>query len=122
MKKFQLIKGSVAQSSYWLPARPVLLVHHLKTLVCSHCSMQLLEYLPSPVDIDHIVGKIQNQRRKTRKLLPEEPILRLAFKICRPIHMLVKLTYCRVYFRYIKGGFYTYNSTRKEKRYVDVCY
>lgn len=78
----------------------------------------VVEYLPSPVDIDHIVGKNpKTKEEETRKLLPEEPFCALAFKIQTDPHV-GKLTYCRVYSGTLKAGSYTYNSTRKEKERV----
>ncbi len=78
----------------------------------------VVEYLPSPVDIDHIEGTHpKTQAEEVRKLLPSEPFCGLAFKIQTDPHV-GKLTYCRVYSGTLKAGSYSYNSTRREKERV----
>lgn len=78
----------------------------------------VVEYLPSPVDIDHIVGTHPKTGEEVqRKLLPEESFSGLAFKIQTDPHV-GKLTYCRVYSGVLSAGSYTFNSTRKEKERV----
>lgn len=78
----------------------------------------VVEYLPSPVDIDYIVGTHPKTGEEVqRKLLPEESFSGLAFKIQTDPHV-GKLTYCRVYSGVLSAGSYTFNSTRKEKERV----
>jgi elongation factor G len=78
----------------------------------------VVEYLPSPVDIDHIEGtNPKTQETEVRKLLPSEPFCALAFKIQTDPHV-GKLTYCRVYSGTLKAGSYTYNTTKREKERV----
>lgn len=78
----------------------------------------VVEYLPSPVDIDHIEGtNPKTQETEVRKLLPSDPFCALAFKIQTDPHV-GKLTYCRVYSGTLKAGSYTYNTTKREKERV----
>lgn len=78
----------------------------------------VVEYLPSPVDIDHIEGtNPKTQETEIRKQLPSEPFCALAFKIQTDPHV-GKLTYCRVYSGTLKAGSYTYNTTKREKERV----
>ncbi len=78
----------------------------------------VVEYLPSPVDVDHITGENPKTKEEvTRALRPEEKMSGLAFKIQTDPHV-GKLTYTRVYSGVIKAGSYIYNSVRGEKERV----
>jgi len=78
----------------------------------------VIEYLPSPMDIDHIEGTRPNSEEKVvRKLVPEEKFSGLAFKIQTDPHV-GKLTYFRVYSGVLKAGSYVYNSSKEEKERV----
>ncbi len=78
----------------------------------------VIEYLPSPVDIDHIAGtNPKTGEEEVRKLVPEEAFSALAFKIQTDPHV-GKLTYCRVYSGVLQAGSYAYNSTRDNKERV----
>lgn len=75
----------------------------------------VVDYLPSPFDLDHVTGlNPVSGGEETRKLIPEESLSGLAFKIQNDPHV-GKLTYYRVYSGKITAGSYIYNST-KEKR------
>ncbi|MBP7768280.1 elongation factor G [Candidatus Woesebacteria bacterium] len=78
----------------------------------------VVEYLPSPVDIDHITGiNPKTDAEEVRKLVPEEKLSILSFKIQTDPHV-GKLTYCRVYSGVLSAGTYVYNSTRDVKERV----
>lgn len=78
----------------------------------------IVEYLPSPVDIAEIKGiNPKTKEEETRKLIPEEKMSALAFKIQTDPHV-GKLTYTRIYSGIIKSGSYIYNSTRNKKERV----
>lgn len=78
----------------------------------------VVEYLPSPVDIDHIKGTHpKTDEEIERKLVPEEKLSILAFKIQTDPHV-GKLTYCRIYSGVLNAGSYIYNSTRDVKERV----
>ena len=78
----------------------------------------VVEYLPSPVDISEITGKNpKTEEEETRKLIPEEKMSALSFKIQTDPHV-GKLTYTRIYSGVIKAGSYIYNSTRTRKERV----
>jgi len=79
----------------------------------------VVEYLPSPTDIDHIEGHVPgNEEEKVqRRLVPEEKFCGLAFKIQTDPHV-GKLTYFRVYSGSIKAGSYVYNSSKDIKERV----
>jgi elongation factor G len=78
----------------------------------------VVEYLPSPQDVDNIKGiDPKTQEEAERKLVPEEPFAALAFKVQTDPHV-GRLTYARVYSGTLKSGSYTYNSTKGEKERV----
>lgn len=78
----------------------------------------VVEYLPSPLDIDHIEGTHpKTKEEEVRQLLPSEPFSGLAFKIQTDPHV-GKLTYVRVYSGKLQSGSYTYNSTKNVRERV----
>ena len=78
----------------------------------------IVEYLPSPTDIDEIKGtKPQTDEEIIRHLVPEEPFSGLAFKIQTDPHV-GRITYVRIYSGKLQSGSYTYNSTRGAKERV----
>lgn len=79
----------------------------------------VVEYLPSPSDIDHIQGHVPGKEEEIveRRLVPDEKFCGLAFKIQTDPHV-GKLTYFRVYSGSIKAGSYVYNSSKDVKERV----
>jgi elongation factor G len=78
----------------------------------------IVEYLPSPVDIQEIKGiNPKTNEEESRKLTPEEPFSGLAFKIQVDPHV-GKLTYVRVYSGKLEAGTYTLNATKRSKERI----
>ncbi len=78
----------------------------------------IVEYLPSPVDVEHITGiNPRTKEEETRKLVPTDKLALLAFKIQTDPHV-GKLTYCRVYSGTLDSGTYIYNSTRDRQERI----
>lgn len=78
----------------------------------------IIEYLPSPLDIDQIKGKNpETGEEETRRLVPEEKFAALAFKIQTDPHV-GTLTYARVYSGVLESGSYVYNASTDEKERV----
>lgn len=77
----------------------------------------IVEYLPSPVDMDHVKGiDPATGQETTRKTINEEPLSGLAFKIQTDPHV-GRLTYFRIYSGSLKAGQNVYNSSKgKEER------
>jgi elongation factor G len=77
----------------------------------------IVEYLPSPVDIDHVKGvNPKTGQEVSRKTVNEEPFAGLAFKIQTDPHV-GRITYVRIYSGTLKPGQVLYNSTKdKEER------
>ncbi|MDO8488324.1 MAG: elongation factor G [bacterium] len=77
----------------------------------------VIEYLPSPVDIDHVKGiNPKTGEEVERKTINEEPFCSLAFKIQTDPHV-GRLTYVRIYSGKLTAGQSLYNATKdKEER------
>jgi elongation factor G len=80
-------------------------------------------YLPSPLDIDAIVGSDMNDKEKemSRKPSNDEPFSALAFKIMTDPH-LGKLTFIRVYSGVLETGSTILNSTKDRKERIGKIY
>ena len=75
----------------------------------------VIEYLPSPVDIKEMKGiNPKTQEEEVRRLVPEEKLSALAFKIQTDPHV-GRITYIRMYSGVMKSGSYILNSTRGDK-------
>ncbi|MEK7580735.1 MAG: elongation factor G [Patescibacteria group bacterium] len=78
----------------------------------------VVEYLPSPVDIESIEGtNPKTEEKTTRKLVPEEPFCGLAFKVQIDPHV-GKLTYVRVYSGILKSGTSVLNTTKHDRERI----
>ena len=80
-------------------------------------------YLPSPLDIDAIVGMDMNDKEKEMKRYPknDEPFSALAFKIMTDPH-LGKLTFIRVYSGVLETGSTILNSNKDRKERIGKIY
>jgi elongation factor G len=80
-------------------------------------------YLPSPLDVDAIVGTEMNDTEKELKRFPknDEPFAALAFKIMTDPH-LGKLTFIRVYSGVLETGSTILNSTKDRKERIGKIY
>jgi len=78
----------------------------------------VIEYLPSPVDIDHVKGtNPRNGEEATRRTINEEPFTGLAFKIQADPHV-GRLTYVRIYSGSLKAGASIYNASKEKEERV----
>ncbi len=72
----------------------------------------VIDYLPSPVDLGEVKGiNSKTEQEEVRKLVPEEKLTGLAFKIQIDPHV-GKITYFRVYSGKVEAGSYIYNATK----------
>ena len=78
----------------------------------------MVEYLPSPLDVDHIEG-VNPETGETEKRAPSEdaPFAGLAFKIMTD-PFVGRLAFFRVYSGKLVAGSYVYNSNKGEKERV----
>jgi len=79
----------------------------------------VLDYLPSPLDIPFISGiNPKTSEIQTRKPLPSEPALALAYKIVSDAFV-EKLSFIRVYSGTIEAGKYVYNVNKDVKERIN---
>jgi len=78
----------------------------------------VVDYLPSPVDLDQVKGiNPKTQAEEVRKLVPEESFAGLAFKIQNDPHV-GKIAYFRVYSGKLTAGSYVYNANKDVKERI----
>jgi len=113
------IKTALRKAVIELKVNPVLCGSAYKNKGVQKLLDAVCEYLPSPVDVDHVVGfDMDNEDKKiVRKTDDEEPFCGLAFKIVAD-PFVGKLAYVRVYSGKLQAGSYVYNSTKGKRERV----
>ena len=113
------IKHALRKAVIELKVNPVLCGSSYKNKGVQKLLDAVCEYLPSPVDIDHVVGfDVHDEEQKiVRKTDDDEPFCGLAFKIVAD-PFVGKLAYCRVYSGTLQAGSYVYNSTKGKRERV----
>jgi elongation factor G len=82
----------------------------------------VIDYLPSPLDVDHVEGLLMDgETVAVRKTDESEPLSALAFKIATDQH-LGKLTYLRIYSGVLENGSQVLNSTKDRKERIGKIY
>ncbi|MGH8960444.1 MAG: elongation factor G, partial [Jatrophihabitantaceae bacterium] len=82
----------------------------------------VVDYLPSPLDVDHVTGTLQDGETPAERRTDEsEPLSALAFKIATDPH-LGKLTYVRIYSGVVENGAQVLNSTKDRKERIGKIY
>ena len=83
----------------------------------------VVRYLPSPLDVEGVVGHAVNDEEKsiTRKPSDDEPLSALAFKIMSDPH-LGKLTFVRIYSGRLEAGSAVLNSVKGRKERIGKIY
>jgi len=77
----------------------------------------VVDYLPSPVDIEPVRGVTRGGELETREPRDDGPFCALAFKIMTDPYV-GSLTFLRVYSGMVASGSYIYNSTKNRKERV----
>ncbi len=77
----------------------------------------IVDYLPSPIDVPHIRGVLENGEEAERKSSDEEPFAALAFKIMTDPYV-GKLTFFRVYSGTLESGSYVLNANKGKKERI----
>lgn len=113
------IKKALRKAVIELKVNPVLCGTAYKNKGVQKLLDAVCDYLPSPVDIDHVVGfDIHDEEKKiVRKTDDNEPFCGLAFKIVAD-PFVGKLAYCRVYSGKLQAGSYVYNSTKGKRERI----
>jgi elongation factor G len=74
----------------------------------------VIDYLPSPVDVDAVIGMNSDGNEVKRKPSDSEPFSALAFKVMTD-PFVGRLTFFRVYSGHLSAGSYVLNSTKDKK-------
>ena len=74
----------------------------------------VVEYLPSPLDVDGIIGTLPNGEEAVRHPQDDEPFSALAFKVVTD-PFVGRLTYFRVYSGTAESGSFVYNATKDQR-------
>ena len=77
----------------------------------------VIDYLPSPLDIESVKGTKLNGEPDERKVSDSEPFSALAFKVMTD-PFVGRLTFFRVYSGHLTSGSYVLNSTKDEKERI----
>ena len=77
----------------------------------------VIDYLPSPVDVESIKGTDLNGNEAIRHPKDDEPFAALAFKVMTD-PFVGRLTFFRVYSGHLASGSYVLNSTKDEKERI----
>lgn len=113
------IKKALRKAVIELKVNPVLCGTAYKNKGVQKLLDAVCDYLPSPVDIDHVAGfDLHDENVQiVRKTDDDEPFCGLAFKIVAD-PFVGKLAYVRVYSGKLQAGSYVYNSTKGKRERV----
>ena len=106
------IKAALRRATIGNHAVPVVCGSALQSLGVQLVLDAVLDYLPSPLDVPAVVGKVPNREEETeRKADESEPFAALAFKVVSDPYV-GRLVYFRVYSGAMKAGASVYNSSK----------
>ena len=113
------IKTALRKAVISLQINPVLCGTAYKNKGVQKLLDAICDYLPSPVDVDHVVGfDVDDESQEiVRHTDDSEPFCGLAFKIVAD-PFVGKLAYCRVYSGKLQAGSYVYNSTKGKRERI----
>ena len=106
------IKAALRRATIANHAVPVVCGSALQSLGVQLVLDAVLDYLPSPLDVAAVVGKVPNSEEETERTADEsEPFAALAFKVVSDPYV-GRLVYFRVYSGSMKAGASVYNSSK----------
>lgn len=112
------MKVAIRKATLSMAIVPVLCGSSYKNRGVQHLLDAIVDYLPSPLDVDHVKGvNPDTDQEEERKTSDDEPFAGLAFKIVAD-PFVGKLAYFRVYSGVLSSGSYVYNSTKERKERV----
>ncbi len=116
------IKAAIRRATLADKVNPVLTGSAFKNKGVQPMLDAVVDFLPSPLDIDHIEGLLMDgETVAERKTDESEPLSALAFKIATDLH-LGKLTYVRIYSGVLDNGSQVLNSTKDRKERIGKIY
>ena len=112
------MKYAIRKATLAMAVTPVLCGSSYKNRGVQHLLDAIVDYLPSPVDVEHVTGvNPDTDAEEVRKTSDEEPFAALAFKMVAD-PFVGKLAYTRAYSGVLESGSYVYNSTKGKKERV----
>jgi len=112
------IKSAIRKGTISLQIFPVVCGSSYKNKGVQKLLDAVVDYMPSPVDVDHITGTNPNtDKEEVRKTSDNEPFAGLAFKVMSD-PFVGKLVFFRVYSGKLDAGSYVINSTKGTKERV----
>lgn len=111
------IKKGLRKATIAMKVTPVLCGSSYRNKGVQNLLDAIVDYLPSPVDVDHVKGVNMKGEEEERKTSDDEPFAGLAFKIAADPYV-GKLAFFRAYSGVLKTGSYVYNSTKGKKERV----
>ena len=112
------MKTAIRKATLAMKMNPVLCGSSYKNRGVQHLLDAIVDYLPSPIDVDHVRGiNPDTDEEEVRKTDDDEPFAGLAFKMVAD-PFVGKLAYFRVYSGTLESGSYVYNSTKGKKERV----
>ncbi len=112
------MKTAIRKGTLAMKINPVLCGSSYKNRGVQHLLDAIVDYLPSPIDVDHVKGiNPDTDEEEIRKTDDEEPFAGLAFKMVAD-PFVGKLAYFRVYSGTLSAGSYVYNATKGKKERV----
>ena len=110
------IKSGIRKATLAMKVTPVLCGSSYRNKGVQHLLDAIVDYLPSPLDVDHVVGVNRKGEEETRETSDNAPFAGLAFKIVADPYG--KLAFFRCYSGKLVSGSYVYNSTKGKKERV----
>ena len=112
------LKKGLRKATISMAVTPVLCGSSYKNKGVQFLLDAIIDYLPSPLDVDHVKGiNPVTGEEEERKTSDEEPFAGLAFKIAAD-PFVGKLAFFRAYSGILESGSYVYNSTKQKKERV----
>ena len=111
------IKAGLRKATIAMKVTPVLCGSSYRNKGVQNLLDAIVDYLPSPVDVDHVKGVNPKGEEEERKTSDDEPFSGLAFKIATD-PFVGKLAFFRCYSGVLQSGSYVYNSTKGKKERI----
>ena len=112
------MKKAIRKGTLSMKMNPVLCGSSYKNRGVQHLLDAIVDYLPSPIDVDHVKGiNPDTGEEEIRKTDDDEPFAGLAFKMVAD-PFVGKLAYFRAYSGTLSAGSYVYNATKGKKERV----
>ena len=111
------MKRALRKATIDMKVTPVLCGSSYRNKGVQHLLDAIVDYLPSPLDVAHVVGVNKKGEEEERKTADDAPFAGLAFKIVTD-PFVGKLAFFRVYSGHITSGSYVYNITKGKKERI----